>query len=343
MITRNILSVFLINFALLNACQEKKQAVVQAEENTPIITAKAPDFNADSAYTFVEKQVSFGPRVPNTPSHRQAGEYLINKLKSYGAEVTVQDFVAEAYTGTKLQSRNIIAAFYPQHTKRILLGAHWDSRHLADKDSINPTLPIDGANDGGSGVGVLLEIARILQQDSLGPGVGVDIILFDSEDYGEPENLKQGDYPNRKPNQIYWCLGSQYWAKNKHKANYSAYFGILLDMVGAKNAKFAREGHSVEYAASIVQRVWNIGQALGFGNNFIDQNTGGITDDHYFVNRDARIPMIDIIEYEPAGRDEFGHYHHTHRDNMNIIDKTTLKAVGQTVLQAVYEEGKPAV
>ena len=343
MITKNIVSAFSISFFILTACQEKKQASVQAEENTPIITVKAPDFNADSAYTFVEKQVSYGPRVPNTLAHRQAGEYLINQLKSYGAEVTVQDFVAEAYTGAKLQSRNIIAAFYPQYTKRILLAAHWDSRHLADKDSINPTLPIDGANDGGSGVGVLLEIARILKQDSIGPGVGVDIILFDSEDYGEPENLKQGDYPNRKPNQIYWCLGSQYWAKNKHKPNYSAYFGILLDMVGAKNARFAREGHSVEYAASVVQRVWNIGQALGYGNYFIDQNTGGITDDHYFVNRDARIPMIDIIEYEPAGRDEFGHYHHTHRDNMDIIDKAPLKAVGQTVLQAVYEEGKPAV
>jgi glutaminyl-peptide cyclotransferase len=343
MTSKHKLFVFLISFFFMAACQEKKQYVTQAEDNTPVITVKAPDFNADSAYLFIEKQVKFGPRVPNTQAHRQAGEYLINTLKNYRADVTVQDFVAEAYTGAKLQSRNIIAAFYPQHTKRILLAAHWDSRHVADKDSINPAQPIDGANDGGSGVGVLLEIARVLQQDSIGPGVGVDIILFDSEDYGEPENLKQGDYPNRKPNQIYWCLGSQYWAKNKHKPNYSAYFGILLDMVGAKNARFAREGHSVEYAASVVQRVWSIGQALGYGNYFVDQITGGITDDHYFVNRDARIPMIDIIEYEPAGRDDFGHYHHTHRDTMDIIDKATLKAVGQTVLQAVYEEGKPAV
>jgi hypothetical protein len=332
-----------ISFFLITACQEKKQSVQQIEDNTPVITIKAPEFNADSAYVYVEKQVSFGPRVPNTQAHRQAGDYLITILKKYGAEVTVQDFVAEAYTGAKLQSRNIIAAFNPQETKRILLAAHWDSRHMADKDTIRPMQPIDGANDGASGVGVLLEVARILQQDSAGPNVGVDIILFDSEDYGEPENIKQGDYPNRKPNQIYWCLGSQYWVKNKHKPNYSAYFGILLDMVGAKDAKFAREGHSIEYASSVVQRVWNIGQALGYGNFFINQNMGGITDDHYFVNRDARIPMIDIIEYEPAGRDEFGHYHHTHRDNMQVIDKATLKAVGQTVLQAVYEEGKPAV
>jgi hypothetical protein len=333
----------LAGLCLITACQEKKRNVEQVQDNTPVITVKAPEFNADSAYAFIEKQVSFGPRVPNTQAHRQAGDYLINTLKKYGAEVTVQNFVAEAYTGAKLQSRNIIAAFHPQETKRILLAAHWDSRHIADKDSINPTRPIDGANDGGSGVGVLLEIARILQQDSAGPKVGIDIIFFDSEDYGEPDNLKQGDYPNRKPNQIYWCLGSQYWVKNKHKPNYAAYYGILLDMVGAKGARFAKEGHSMEYAASVVQRVWNIGQALGYGNYFIDQNMGGITDDHYFVNRDARIPMIDIIEYEPAGRDEFGHYHHTHKDNMDVIDKSTLKAVGQTVLQAVFEEGKPAV
>jgi hypothetical protein len=343
MIRTNNIFIFLLSIFLIVACQEKKRTVVQVEDNTPVITVKAPAFNADSAYTFVTKQVSFGPRVPNTQAHRQAGEYLVNTLKRYGAEVTVQDFVAEAYTGAKLQSRNIIAAFYPQERKRILLAAHWDSRHMADKDSINSTQPILGANDGASGVGVLLEIARILQQDSAGPRVGVDIILFDSEDYGEPDNLKQGDYPNRKPNQIYWCLGSQYWVKNKHKPNYSAYFGILLDMVGAKDAKFAREGHSMEYAASVVQRVWNIGQALGFGNYFINQTMGGITDDHYFVNQDARIPMIDIIEYEPAGKDDFGHYHHTHRDNMEIIDKATLKAVGQTVLQAIYEEGQPAV
>jgi Zn-dependent M28 family amino/carboxypeptidase len=172
MIRTNNIFIFLLSIFLIVACQEKKRTVVQVEDNTPVITVKAPAFNADSAYTFVTKQVSFGPRVPNTQAHRQAGEYLVNTLKRYGAEVTVQDFVAEAYTGAKLQSRNIIAAFYPQERKRILLAAHWDSRHMADKDSINSTQPILGANDGASGVGVLLEIARILQQDSAGPSVG---------------------------------------------------------------------------------------------------------------------------------------------------------------------------
>ncbi len=342
MITKQTLFTLLITYFLCAACRDNKQNIEQTEQAAPVITVKTPVFNADSAYAFIEKQVSFGPRVPNTQAHRQTGDYLVNTLKKYGAQVSTQEFVAEAYNGNKLQSRNIIAAFFPQETKRILLAAHWDSRHIADKDSTNPSQPIDGANDGGSGVGVLLEIARILQQDTTGPNVGIDIIFFDSEDYGEPNNLKQGDYPNRKPNQIYWCLGSQYWAKNKHIPNYSAYYGILLDMVGAKGVRFAKEGHSMNFAGSVVTRIWDIAHALGYTTFFTNQNMGGITDDHYFVNRDAKIPMIDIIEYDPAGIDEFGAYHHTHQDNMQIIDKTTLKAVGQTVLQALYEEGQPA-
>jgi hypothetical protein len=317
----------------------KKTVVHQKRPARPVISVIAPAFNADSAYYFVEKQVEFGPRVPNTQSHRQCGNYLINTLKSYGAEVTVQEFVAEAYNGTKLQSRNIIASYFPQATKRILLAAHWDTRHVADKDAVDQNKPIDGANDGGSGVGVLLEIARVLQADTLKPNVGVDIILFDSEDYGEPETAKPEDLPNRGSNKVYWCLGSQYWAANKHKPNYSAYYGILLDMVGAKGSTFAKEGTSRENAPSIVEKVWNIAQALGHGGIFINQDSPAITDDHVFVNRIAKINMIDIIDYHSSGDDYFGPYHHTHADNMLIIDKATLKAVGQTVLQTLYEEG----
>jgi hypothetical protein len=326
----------------LIACDKKERRVEENTSPPPVITVTAPIFNADTAYAFIEKQVDFGPRVPNTQPHRQCGDYLITTLKQYGANVTVQDFVAEAYNGTKLQSRNIIASYFPNATKRILLAAHWDTRHVADKDVVDQNKPIDGANDGASGVGVLLEIARIMQADTMKPNVGVDIILFDSEDYGEPETSQPEDIPNRN-NKIFWCLGSQYWSKNKHVPNYSAYYGILLDMVGAKGATFAKEGTSMEYAASVVERVWNIAQALGYGGMFINRNSPGITDDHVFVNRDAKIPMIDILDYDSAGEDYFGPYHHTHADNMQIIDKTTLKAVGQTVLQTLYEEGNEAI
>ncbi|QHT67017.1 M28 family peptidase [Rhodocytophaga rosea] len=331
----------MVSLIWLLACKNDRNSnqTSNTTPDRPVISVIAPEFNADSAYYFVEKQVDFGPRVPNTPAHRQCGDYLINTLKIYGAEVTVQEFVAEAYNGTKLHSRNIIASYFPQATKRILLAAHWDTRHVADKDAVDQNKPIDGANDGGSGVGILLEIARVLQADTLKPNVGIDIIFFDAEDYGEPENAKPEELPNKGNNKVYWCLGSQYWAANKHKPNYSAYYGILLDMVGAKGSTFAKEGTSMENAPSVVEKVWNIANALGHGGMFINQTSTGITDDHVFVNRIAKINMIDIIDYDSAGDDYFGSYHHTHADNMLIIDKTTLKAVGQTVLQTLYEEG----
>jgi hypothetical protein len=321
---------------LFTACDDKKQSV-QEKEAVEVPLAKAPVFNADSAYVFVEKQVKFGPRVPNTRSHVQCGDYLIRQLKRFGTEVTVQSFVATAYDGTQLQSRNIIAAINPRATKRLLLAAHWDTRPFADQDSVRKREPIDGANDGGSGVAVLLEIARTIQADSLKPGVGIDIILFDSEDYGAPEWVESDD--NSK---VWYCLGSQYWAVNKHQPGYSAYYGILLDMVGAANARFAREGTSVEYASSIVNKVWGLAGRLGYGHYFVPAESPSIIDDHVFINRQARIPTIDIIEFNQGGDNYFGPYWHTHRDNLSVIDRKTLKAVGQTVLQAVYQEESAA-
>jgi Zn-dependent M28 family amino/carboxypeptidase len=276
--------------------------------------------------------------VPNTKPHRQCGDYLIETLKKYGADVTVQAFEATAYNGTKLQGRNIIGSYFPNAGKRILLAAHWDTRHVADKDSTRKNDPIDGANDGASGVGILMEIARTLNTVSNKPNVGVDIIFFDLEDYGIPEFEDHSQFPQDKQ---YYCLGSQYWGKNLHEPGYSAYFGILLDMVGAKNSRFYKEETSLQYASSILDRVWAIGNYLGYGAYFINERGPGLTDDHTFINEYARIPTIDIIDYDYSGVDFFGNYHHTHADNMSIIDRNTLKAVGQTVLQTVYEEGTP--
>lgn len=302
----------------------------------PVITAKAPAFSADSAHAFIARQVAFGPRVPNSAAHRKCGDYLVATLKKYGGEVTVQQFMATAYDGTRLQARNIVAAFNPKAAKRILLAAHWDTRHVADKDSTRTKQPIDGANDGASGVGVLLEVARIVSSENAKPAVGVDIILFDVEDYGIPEFEDRGKYVSPENNAEFYCLGSQHWGKNPHKPGYSAYYGILLDMVGAKNATFYKEQSSVEYASGIVDKVWNVAQALGYGQYFRNEPSAAVTDDHTFVNTYARIPMIDVIDFTQQGT--FGHYHHTHKDNMDIIDKNTLKAVGQTVVQVVWQE-----
>jgi len=318
------------------ARQEGQTETPGSTTSESVLTTKAPDFSGDSAYFFVEKQVAFGPRVPNSAAHRNCGDYLIAMLKQYGGEVTVQEFTATAYDRTPLQARNIIAAFNPKATKRILLAAHWDTRHVADKDSTRTRQPIDGANDGASGVGVLLEVARVLSSASQKPTVGIDIILFDVEDYGIPEFEDRSKYVSPENNAEFYCLGSQYWGKNPHKPGYSAYYGILLDMVGGKNSTFYKEGSSVKYASGIVDKVWTIAQALGYSQYFRNEQAPEIIDDHVYINEYARIPCIDIIDF--GLNSNFGAYHHTHADDMSIIDRTTLKAVGQTVLQTVYQE-----
>ncbi|BDD10345.1 glutamine cyclotransferase [Fulvitalea axinellae] len=324
-------AIIVLLLAGLAACgaKTKKNENISSE---PAQTLKpAPAFNADSAYAFIQKQVDFGPRIPNTPEHRQCRAYLASKLKQYGATVTEQNFEANTYDGTKLYLTNIIGKLFPERKKRILLSAHWDTRPFADKDKNEPMARFDGADDGGSGVGVILEIARILQANPETLNVGVDIVFFDGEDWGEPENYKgKRDY-----NQIFWCLGSQYWAKEAAASRYSAFYGINLDMVGAKDAKFLKEGTSSQFAPSILRKVWKTAKKLNYSHYFVNKKAFAVTDDHQFVNTIAKIPAIDIINYD--GND-FGAYHHTVNDNMEIISKETLKAVGQTVTQVLYDE-----
>lgn len=318
-----------------NGTKEKPTVSAHKPES---IEPESPPFSADSAFKFTAAQVAFGPRIPNSEAHRRAGDYLIFKLKKFGAEVTVQEFEMMAFTGEMLKMRNIIGTINPAAKKRIMLSAHWDTRPWADKDYQRKNEPIDGANDSASGVGILLEIARVISQAKEKPNVGVDIVLFDGEDYGYDEST-QSHLVNRLANSgtDSWCLGSQYWAKNLHKPGYKADFGILLDMVGSKTAKFAKDASSRNYASFVLDKVWNVAREIGYGSYFVNVNTPGITDDHDYVNQ-AGTPMIDIIEYNPISNDYFAPYHHTHQDNMNIIERRSLKAVGQTVLEVLYRE-----
>ncbi|WP_291722337.1 M28 family peptidase [Bernardetia sp.] len=286
-----------------------------------------PSFNQDSAYHYIEEQVAFGARYPNSEAHQKTGDYIINKLKSFDKiSVQVQNFTAASFDGKMLSGRNIIASFNPEIKRRVLLAAHWDTRPFADQDEERTDEPILGANDGGSGTGILLEIARTLSVSQEQPQVGIDMIFFDLEDYGD----------NNTPNS--YCLGSQHWGKNKMPANYSAYYGILLDMAGAKNAQFAQEGYSLQTAPAIVSKVWKMAHKIGHGAYFPFKEAPAITDDHVYVNQLTNIPMIDIIEYSTEGKGYFGKYWHTHDDNMDIIGKETLKAVGQTVTHVIYNE-----
>ena len=320
----------IISCFIFSCKTEKKEKPESPVETPPQKTVIVPEFNADSAYAFIEKQVAFGPRVPNTAAHVAAGDYFIKKFKSYNAEVMVQPANVRAFDGTILKIRNIIASYNTDMEYRVLLCAHWDTRPFADQDTVRINKPIAGANDGGSGVGVLLEIARQLSEEL--PNVGVDIILFDGEDYGQPEN---SNFPYVEDS---YCLGSQYWSRTPHKPGYRANYGILLDMVGGKDATFTMEQVSMQYAPFVMEKVWNTAGRIGYGNYFVFQRTGPIVDDHFYINKIARIPTIDIIHYDPTTRSKFFRHWHTHGDDMDIIDRKTLKAVGQTVLTVIFNE-----
>ena len=289
-------------------------------------TVKIPKFNRDSAYVFIEKQVAFGPRLPNTEGHRKCKEWYVQKFKEYGAEVIEQDFQVKSYKNKMLNATNIIAQYNPEKTNRVVLAAHWDTRHKADQDADEKKKdkPILGADDGASGVGMLLEIARQIQANPI--DLGVDIVLFDAEDQGD------------NGSETSWALGAQHWSRNLHQPNYKPKFGILLDMAGAKNARFTKDGTSMKHAPKVMNKVWKIAQERGYANYFVDDLTGEITDDHKFVNEIAKIPMIDIINRPAGSRSGFGEYWHTHDDDMSVIDKNTLRAVGQTVLAVIYRE-----
>ncbi len=289
----------------------------------PSKVRKVPKFNANNAYNFVQKQVDFGYRFTGTPAHRKTVDYLSEELSKYADNVIEQDFKVSFMDVVDANATNIIAVFNPNIDKRILLCAHYDTRMIAEKDTVenNQKNPILGADDGGSGVGVLLEIARLIKENGI--DVGVDIVLFDAEDNG-----LDGDN---------WCLGSKYWSKNPHEKKYTAEFGILLDMVGAKGATFGYEGNSLYMAKSYLDKIWKMAKVVGQEDFFKVYDAGGIEDDHVHVFTGLRIPTVDIIYTRNVKEgDRFGTHHHTHADNMDIIDEKTLNAVGKTVTAVLY-------
>lgn len=329
---RNIAFIFIVILSLACGNNSTKAKTSSSAKKKNDIKVDVPKFNADSAYAFVEAQVDFGPRVPNTKEHIACANFLSEKLKSFGADVIMQEAEVRAFDNTLLNAKNIIGQYKPELNNRILLFAHWDTRPFADhdEDTSKQKQPILGANDGASGVGVLLEIARNLQNKNL--PIGIDIIFFDAEDYGTP------DFEGAQYKADTWCLGSQYWGKNPHKENYYAQYGILLDMVGAPNATFNRELHSLQFAPRVVKKVWKTAEVLGYGNYFVYEKGGMITDDHVYVNKHLNIPCIDIIQHDSSTDSNFGSYWHTHDDTMEHVDKNTLKAVGQTVLEVIFNE-----
>ena len=306
-----------------------------------------PAFSSDSAYAYIERQMAFGPRVPNSAAHMQCAMWLIEQLRAFGAEVELQKGFMPDYRGHDQQIYNIIGHFnLPDSTSRprILLGAHYDCRPWCDEepDYADRQYNVPGANDGASGVGVLLEVARQLglKAKSQELTANVDIIFFDCEDSGSPK-LYTG--PEREDT---WCLGSQLWATHyaqqvdsgkwkveSGKSKVDSYqFGIVLDMIGAPDASFPREMYSTNYASNYQQQIWRTAEQLGYGSLFNSKQSYPITDDHYYINRIAGIPCVDIIHYDIRNNTGFPWWWHTRKDDMSNISRSTLQAVGEVVM-----------
>ena len=328
-------SLLLLSFS---SCGLRKQATTESETQTAV----GPAFNADSAYLFCQQQCDFGPRTMNSQAHDLCEQWIIDKFKSYGMTVIPQKCELKGYDGTMLHSTNIIASYRPELTERILLCAHWDCRPWADNDpdEANWHKPVLAANDAASGVAVMLEIARLISsltldslQSTVNLNLGLDFICFDAEDYGFPQWETIDDPGNT------WALGSKYWAENLHTPGYKARYGILLDMVGGQGAQFYQESMSNYYAKHIVDKVWQAAAVVGYGSFFPMAEGGGVTDDHIPVNTVANIPCIDIIPHYPnCEQSSFGPTWHTLNDDMAHIDKNTLLAVGQTIIQVLFSE-----
>ena len=326
------LSTLLLSLLLLTACggSQKSTTTESATESEPVATVVGPTFSADSAYAFCKAQCDFGPRTMNSKAHEECGAWIARQFQGYGLSVIEQRATLRGYDGTPLQSNNIIAQYRPEQKERIMICAHWDSRPWADNDpdSTNWHKPVMAANDGASGVAVMLELARLLKDNT--PNIGIDFICFDAEDWGEPQWVVSENAEN------YWALGSQYWAKNLHQSNYKPRYGILLDMVGGQGARFYQEGFSLTYARDLVERIWQAGATVGYSAYFPREEGGSINDDHVPVNEIAHIPCVDIIHHTRGAG--FGPTWHTVNDDMQHIDRNTLRAVGQTLVQVIYTE-----
>lgn len=285
------------------------------------VAAVVPDFSADSAYSYVKRQVDFGPRVPNTAAHTATGDWLAAELARHGAEVHEQRADLTAFDGTVLHARNIFGRFNPGKEDRLLLLAHYDTRPWADQDSDESRrrTPNDGANDGASGVGVLLETARQIALRN--PGRGIDILFVDAEDYGRDNDDES------------WALGCRHFANKMVENGWYAREAILLDMVGGRGARFPVEYFSRQGAPELDMAFRRAAADAGYASSFPDTYGGAVTDDHVELLR-ANVKAIDVIEYIPETG--FNATWHTHADNMEHIDPQTLKAVGQSLLQFIY-------
>ncbi len=286
-----------------------------------------PGFDGDSVFQVLKDFVEIGPRVPNTLQHDSARNFIVSYLERLGYKPYLQQFTVLRYDSVPLNLTNIIVITDPSAKRHVLLFTHWDSRFIADRDTdylTNPR-PVLGANDGGSGTAVLLQLAKILKKRPV-KGYSVDFVFFDGEDQGP---VGKGSTGTLK----YWSLGSRYWVKHK-PSGYKPFIAIGVDMVGYKHAKFEMDGCSKFYNGYVLKHIWKIAANLGYDTLFINHASLGRFNSHVVLSQQGKIRSVMIMENIP-GR-IYGKYWHTGHDSLQIISKQTLKAVGQTLVTTIY-------
>jgi glutaminyl-peptide cyclotransferase len=282
-------------------------------------------FSGTAAYQYAGAQVAFGPRVPGTPAAKAAGDWIIAQMKKRADTVIVQSFDYKTAAGKVIPMRNILARFRPDLADRILYVTHWDSRPFSTGRCCSAEatmeaekkIPVPGANDGASGVGMFIALGDLLKKSK--PNVGVDLLFTDGEDYGEfgPPNVDV-------------LIGAKYFADHPPQPDYHPLFGVLWDMIGDKDLRIPQEGNSINSAPEVVQRVWDIAAELGYGNVFVPENQGGIDDDHVPLLK-AGYRIIDVIDidYPP---------HHTPQDTMDKVSAKSLGIVGDVAAALITRQ-----
>lgn len=279
-----------------------------------------PVFDGQAALALVKKQTDFGPRVPGSPAHSETLDWMEEFLKPLADVVQRQPFTAyNPFSQQSVSAANLIASFYPEKRRRIMLCAHWDSRPVADQENPPVDEPISGAVDGAAGTAIMLQMARILAEHE--PAYGVDIVLFDAEDIGIA-----GAYPDFEN----WFQGSRYFARVAKQTGYKPWFAILVDLVGDREATYYKEQLSLDYAPDIVEKVWEMAATLGI-TQFKQSPGTTLYDDHWILNRDAGIPAIDITE----GIGDYS-YWHTREDTFDKVSAESLAAVGKVLVGVLY-------
>jgi glutaminyl-peptide cyclotransferase len=293
-------------------------------------------FSGESTLGYVKTQLDFGPRVPGMPGHRRTGDWIVAEMKKRSDSVVVQSFTHVTAKGDTLPLRNILARINPAAQQRVLYVTHWDTRPTADEDPNlgNKRLPIPGANDGASGVALLMGIADALKKTA--PIYGVDLLFVDGEDYGSFDGYNADSALTKSWDVL---IGSTYFANHLPSSDYRPIFGVLFDMIGDKDLQIYQESNSVSAAPEVVSRVWQTAADLGHSNYFISQNNQAVTDDHVpLLKRGLRVIDVIDIDYCTQGTDCVGtprNLHHTMQDTFDKVSAKSLQIVGDVAVTLV--------